>query len=131
MELEVNEVLPHLNQIPSNQETVELWVAGMVEWLNASYGKERLERLRSFVITYIADAVNRRMAKPDTMLISESAGPFRAQWSERSATAGMFLPEEIADLNRVLGVGGARSYRTAAPGRFMLKGGVYDGLSGY
>lgn len=131
MELEANEILPHLNQIPSNPTTVNLWVDGMVEWLNASYDEARLERMRSFVTVYIADAVNRRLAKPDTFLVSESAGPFRAQWSERSARGGMFLPEEIADLNRVLGVGGARSYRTAAPQRVILKGGVVDDLPGY
>lgn len=116
MQIDLDEVLNLLPPEANNDRILVLtWVEGMTEYLNETYDAAKLERLSSFVLSYVVDAIKRRLAKPDTMLISESAGPFRGQWSERSARGGFFLPEELADLNRVLGKTGTRSYRTQAP----------------
>lgn len=110
---ELESLLPPLSS--EDTASCELWVDGAVEFLNETYSTEKLDRLRSFVTGYIVDALKRRLTNPTPAVVREGAGPFSVTYSEHFARGGFFLPEEIADLNRVLGKSGTRSHRTPAP----------------
>lgn len=94
---------------------VQLWCDAAVEYLNAHFSDYKLAAFKSYLTSYIVDAIKRRLSRSDQMLLREQAGPFSATWSERSARGGFFLPEEIEEIRATLGAGGTRTYRTPAP----------------
>ncbi|MEX3609764.1 hypothetical protein VVR12_01790 [Rothia sp. LK2588] len=109
----MKDLLPPLSK--QEEATCDLWVKGVEEFLAATYPIEKLDRLESFVTGYVIDALKRRLSNPNPSVIREGAGPFSVGYSEHFARGGFFLPEEKADLDRVLGRSGTRSYRTPAP----------------
>lgn len=63
----------------------------------------------------MADAIQRRLDKGQQLVDSETSGPFSVRWNAKSNSAAWFLPEELAEMDDLAGLGGARSYRTPAP----------------
>lgn len=119
--VQLNDVEPLLSRAlqESERPRTEAAVAMMWSILSARYSLESLEdpneSLVSTVRLIIASALDRRLTKPNAFIAQETAGPFSVRWSSDATTGGWFLPSELADLDRVFGGGGTRSYRTPAP----------------
>lgn len=96
----------------------EAFVAAMMTLLAGRYGNalaSRWESVEPLVVAYAAAAIDRRFAKVNTLAESETSGPFSVRWSSASTTGAWFLDAELADLDRLFGKGGSRTYRTPAP----------------
>lgn len=96
----------------------EAFVAAMLALLSGRYGDalaSRWESVQPLVVAYVAAAIDRRFAKVNTLAESETNGPFSVRWSSASTTGAWFLDAELADLDRLFGRGGSRTYRTPAP----------------
>lgn len=96
----------------------EAFVAAMLALLSGRYGDalaSRWESVQPLVLAYVAAAIDRRFAKVNTLAESETNGPFSVRWSSSSTTGAWFLDAELADLDRLFGKGGSRTYRTPAP----------------
>lgn len=124
MQVSLENVRPYLGRSlsPAEATRAESMVAAMSALLTARYGdrvaayQERTGGdLFPLIDSYVAAAVERRLAKKNQMAGRESAGPFRVEWDPASSRGGWFLPEELAELDGLLGRGGTRTYRTPAP----------------
>lgn len=96
----------------------EAFVAAMMALLTGRYGAalaSRWDAVEPLVVAYVAAAIDRRFAKVNTLAESETSGPFSVRWSSSSTTGAWFLDAELADLDRLFGKGGSRTYRTPAP----------------
>lgn len=124
MQVSLEDVRPYLGRSLTAAETTraEAMVAAMAALLTARYGgrvaayQERTQQdLMPLVHSYIAASVERKLAKKNQLADSENAGPFSVRWNTASSRGGWFLPEELAELDGLLGMGGTRTYRTPAP----------------
>ncbi len=118
--LTLAEVEPLLSRPLSDAERprAEAFVAAMMALLVGRYGDSltaRWEAVRPLVVAYVAAAIDRRLAKANQAAESETSGPFSVRWSSASSSGAWFLPAELADLDRLFGKGGSRTYRTQAP----------------
>lgn len=118
--LTLAEVEPLLSRPLSDAERprAEAFVAAMMALLVGRYGDSlaaRWEVVKPLVVAYVAAAIDRRLAKPNQAAESETSGPFSVRWSSASSSGAWFLPAELADLDRLFGKGGSRTYRTQAP----------------
>ena len=96
----------------------EAFVAAMMALLVGRYGDSltaRWEAVQPLVVAYVAASIDRRLAKANQAAESETSGPFSVRWSSASSSGAWFLPAELADLDRLFGKGGSRTYRTQAP----------------
>ncbi len=96
----------------------EAFLAAMLALLAGRYGDalaSRWEAVKPLVVAYVAASIDRRFAKVNTLAESETSGPFSVRWSSASTTGAWFLDAELADLDRLFGKGGSRTYRTQAP----------------
>lgn len=124
MQVSLADVQPYLGRSLTSTETTraESMVAAMAALLTARYGtrvaayQERTGTdLLPLFRSYIAAAIERKLAKKNQLADSENAGPFAVRWNTASSRGGWFLPEELAELDGLLGMGGTRTYRTPAP----------------
>ena len=118
--LTLAEVEPLLSRPLSAAERLraEAFIAAMMALLVGRYGDSlaaRWEAVRPLVVAYVASAIDRRLAKANQAAESETSGPFSVRWSSASSSGAWFLPAELADLDRLFGKGGSRTYRTQAP----------------
>lgn len=119
-ELSLEDVEPLLNRSLTDAERprAEAFIAAMFALLTGRYGAvlgERWATVKPLVVAYVAAAIDRRFAKVNTLAESETSGPFSVRWSSASTTGAWFLDAELADLDRMFGKGGSRTYRTPAP----------------
>lgn len=119
-ELSTEDVAPLLNRPLTDVERLraEAFIAAMLALLAGRYGDalaSRWEAVKPLVVAYVAASIDRRFAKVNTLAESETSGPFSVRWSSASTTGAWFLDAELADLDRLFGKGGSRTYRTPAP----------------
>lgn len=103
---------------PEGEALVAAYVDAMAALLRLRYPAatvDQWEAARPLVLVYVAAAVSRRLAKTNEMATSEQSGPFSVRWAASSTEGGLFLGNELADLDKAFGKGGTRSYRTPAP----------------
>lgn len=135
MQVSLEDVQPYLGKSLSPAETTraEAMVAAMAALLTARYGNRvgayqtrTGSDLMPLIDSYIAASIERRLAKKNQLADSENAGPFSVKWNSASSRGGWFLPDELAELDGLLGMGGTRTYRTPAPDnqRFVSTGEV-------
>jgi hypothetical protein len=116
MQITIAQITPFLAKQTTGSDTVRVgaWLGAISAALTARYG-EVATALLPLVHSYTADAVSRRLQPRDRLVAQQSVGPASIRYTEAAGLGGYFLPEELADLDRTIGVAGTRSYRTAAP----------------
>lgn len=121
-------VRPHLPRTLTTAETARAnaWVQAMNVLVTAQYGRkvdDHMTRtgqdIMPLIHSYVANAIERRLSKKNRMADAEGSGPFSVRWNSRSGLFNWFMPEEIAELNSVLGTTGTRTYRTPAPDKII------------
>lgn len=103
---------------------VTAWLPVLALRLNARYG-DRIttepsdtdpvvpENEPAF-ISAAADSIMTRLARPG-LVDSQAVGPANVRYNSRAALLKWFLPEQLDELDAIVGVGNIRSVRTPAP----------------
>jgi len=138
MDLTKEKLAPFLPALRADQETkVEAWITVLGPLLNARYGDAITSEVEPVFVSAAADAIIRRLERPNSGALRERVGPASIDRDARFLLAAWFLPEELAQLDDLMGVGAGviRTHRTPAPDaqRFgnRLREEVDDGISGW
>jgi len=94
---------------------VEAWCPVLGALLTARYGGRITDQVAPVFTSTAADAIGRRIDKPQSMIDRQSVGAASVQWNIRSAVGSWLLPEEVQQLDELVGIGGVRTVRMAAP----------------
>lgn len=116
MELQLSDVQPFLNPnpLPSKKETlVTAWCPVLAALLTARYGGRITEALTLVFVSTAADAIQRRLDKPNRMVNSQAVNGASVSYS--ASLRSWFYEEELAQLDSLVGAGGIRTYRTPTP----------------
>jgi hypothetical protein len=115
VELQLSNVQPFLNPnpLPSKKETlVTAWCPVLAALLTARYGDRITEALKPVFVSTAADAIQRRLDKPNRMVTSQGVNGATVSYS--ASLKAWFYDEELAQLDSLVGSGGIRTYRTPA-----------------
>ena len=117
MDVSLEKVQPLLASPPTaaQKPRIEGWLAALKILLERRYCTSLTPEVEPLFLVTVADAVQRRLDKKQQMVDSENAGPFAVRWNAASSLGSWFLPGEMAGLDDLAGLGGARTYRTPAP----------------
>lgn len=109
---------------PAQTTRVEAWLPVLELRLNARYG-DRITTVPSSTdpvvpanepafVSASADSIMTRLARPG-LVESQAVGPANVRYSSRAALLKWFLPEQLDELDAIVGIGNVRSVRTPAP----------------
>ncbi|MEU4016183.1 hypothetical protein AB0E56_13070 [Microbacterium sp. NPDC028030] len=111
---------PFLPTLTAAQKTrAEAWLPVLALRLNARYG----DRITSppvanptepAFVSAAADAIMTRLTRPG-LVESQAVGPANVRYNARAALLKWFLPEQLDELDAMVGLGNVRSVRMAAP----------------
>lgn len=102
------------NPLPSRKATlVQAWCPVLAALLNARYGDRITEDNQPVFVSTAADAIQRRLDKPNSMVVSQSVNGAAVTYS--ASLRSWFYDAELAQLDALVGVSGARSVRMSAP----------------
>lgn len=116
---------PFLPALTAAQTTrVTAWLPVLALRLNARYG-DRITTEPSGTdpvipanepafISAAADSIMTRLARPG-LVDSQAVGPANVRYNSRAALLKWFLPEQLDELDAIVGSGNVRSVRTPAP----------------
>lgn len=116
---------PFLPTLTTAQTTrVTAWLPVLELRLNARYG-DRITTEPSGTdpvvpanepafISAAADSIMTRLARPG-LIDSQAVGPANVRYNSRAALLKWFLPEQLDELDAIVGLGNVRSVRTPAP----------------
>lgn len=116
MELKLENVQPFLtpNPLPSKRQAlVTAWCPVLLALLNSRYGSRITTELEPIFVSTAADAIQRRLDKPNRMVNSQAVNGASVSYS--ASLRSWFYEEELAQLDSLVGAGGIRTYRTPAP----------------
>lgn len=65
-------------------------------------------------VSAAADSIMTRLARPG-LVDSQAVGPANVRYNSRAALLKWFLPEQLDELDAIVGIGNVRSVRTPAP----------------
>lgn len=109
---------PFLPTLSTAQSTkVNAWITVLGPLLNQRYGEAITTKLEPVFVSAAADAIIRRLERPRSGALRERVGPASIDRDARFLLAAWFLPEELAQLDDLVGAGTGviRSHRTPAP----------------
>lgn len=110
-----NDVSPFLPGLSSAQQTLgQAWLPVLVLHLNARYSDHFTAELKPAFSSAAADAIRTRLDRPG-MILQQSIAGAGVRYADRAALLGWFQPEQLAELDRLCGLGSVRSVRTPAP----------------
>lgn len=116
---------PFLPTLTAAQKTrAEAWLPVLALRLNARYG-DRITTEPSGTdpvippnepafISAAADSIMTRLARPG-LVEAQTIGPANVRYNSRAALLKWFLPEQLDELDAIVGSGNVRSVRTPAP----------------
>lgn len=117
---------PFLPTLTTAQTTrVSAWLPVLELRLNARYG-DRITTMPTGTdpvippnepafVSAAADAIMRKLSQPSAMLDAQTIGPANVRYNARANLLKWFLPEQLDDLDVIVGIGNVRSVRTPAP----------------
>lgn len=118
MDLTREKLGPFLPALTPDQGTkVDAWITVLGPLLNARYGDAITTELEPVFVSAAADAIIRRLGRPRNGAIEERVGPASIKRDPSYLLSQWFLPEELTQLDELVGVGAGtiRSHRTPAP----------------
>ncbi|WIB25424.1 hypothetical protein [Curtobacterium sp. MCSS17_015] len=115
MELTPETVRKFLTPKQAADPRVDAWCPVLAALLTARYGDRITDKVAPVFTSTAADAIGRRIDKPQSMIDRQSVGAASVQWNTRSAIASWLLPEEVQQLDDLVGIGGVRTVRMPAP----------------
>lgn len=111
---------PFLPPLTAAQQTrVSAWLPVLALRLNARYG----DRITSpptanpneaAFVSAAADSIATRLARPG-LVEAQTIGPANVRYNTRASLLKWFLPEQLDELDAMVGLGNVRSVRMAAP----------------
>lgn len=117
---------PFLPTLTAAQTTrAEAWLPVLELRLNARYG-DRITTQPSGTdpvippnepafLSAAADAIVRKLGQPSVAVDAQTIGPANVRYNQRAHLLKWFLPEQLDDLDAIVGVGNVRTVRTPAP----------------
>lgn len=113
----LDKVAPFLPPLTPDQRTrVEAWLEVLEALFDHRYGDDGIPAsVQPMFFSIVADAVKRRLDRPNQTVLRENAGPFGVTYDPASSKGGWFLPAEWQQMDAYCGRGGTRSVRTPAP----------------
>jgi len=112
---------PFLPTLTEAQKTrAEAWLPVLALRLNARYG----DRITSppvvnptepAFVSVAADAIVRKLGQPNVAVDAQTIGPANVRYNQRAHLLKWFLPEQLDELDAIVGSGSIRSVRMAAP----------------
>lgn len=117
LSLTMEDVKPFLPPLTTAQQArVTAWLPVLNLLLDGRYGDKITTERRPVFVSTAADAIERRLSRPSGLIDSQAVGSANVRYNRRATIAVWFLPEELAQLDDVAGLGrGVRSVRTPAP----------------
>lgn len=115
MELTPEKVRPFLTPAQAADSRVDAWCPVLAALLTARYGDRVTATVEPVFVSTVADAIGRRADKKQSQVDRQAVGPASVQWSARSSLGAWLFPEEIAQLDELVGLGGTRTVRMSAP----------------
>lgn len=115
MELTPETVRKFLTPAQAADTRVDAWCPVLAALLTARYGDRVTPAVLPVFQSTAADAIGRRADKKQSQVERQNVGPASVQWSSRSSLTAWLFPEEIAQLDELVGVGGTRTVRMSAP----------------
>lgn len=112
---------PFLPTLSTAQTTkVTAWLPVLALRLNARYGDRitsppALNPNEPAFVAAAADAVMTRLTRPGGQIDSQTIGPANVRYNNRAGLLKWFLPEQLDELDAMVGLGNVRSVRMAAP----------------
>ena len=126
LELTMAKLMPFLPTLTAPQTTkVNAWIPVLQLRLNARYG-DRITTVPSGTdpvvpanepafVSAAADAIMRKLAAPVAMVDAQTIGPANVRYNARAHLLKWFLPEQLDDLDAIVGLGNVRTVRMPAP----------------
>ncbi|WP_404474835.1 hypothetical protein [Microbacterium aerolatum] len=123
--LTMQKLQPFLPTLTAAQTTkVTAWLPVLALRLNARYG-DRITTVPSGTdpvvpaneaafISAAADSIMTRLTRPG-LVEAQTIGPANVRYNARAALLKWFLPEQLDELDAIVGLGNVRSVRMAAP----------------
>lgn len=113
---------PFLPTLTAAQTTkVTAWLPVLALRLNARYGDRittepvgTVPANEPVFISAAADSIMTRLSRPG-LVESQTIGPANVRYNSRAALLKWFLPEQLDELDAMVGLGNVRSVRMAAP----------------
>lgn len=117
LNLTLGDVTPFLPPLNTAQTArVNAWLPVLNVLLDARYGDAITTERRPVFVSTAADAIERRLGKPSGMIDAQAIGPANVRYNRRASLAVWFLPEELAQLDDLAGLGrSVRSVRMPVP----------------
>ncbi|WP_303708420.1 MULTISPECIES: hypothetical protein [Microbacterium] len=123
--LTMQKLQPFLPTLTAAQKTrAEAWLPVLALRLNARYGDRItteptgtdpvVPANEPAFISAAADSIMTRLARPG-LVESQAVGPANVRYNARAALLKWFLPEQLDELDAMVGLGNVRSVRMAAP----------------
>lgn len=113
--LEWSDVEPFATGLTEPQLALgKAWLPVLVLHLNARYSAEFTTTLKPAFASAAADAIRTRLSRPG-MVLQQAVGGASVRYSDRAQLLNWFLPEQLDELDRLVGRGTVRSVRTPAP----------------
>lgn len=105
------------------QSRVTAWLPVLELRLNARYGDRittdptgtDLPANEPAFVSAAADAIMRKLAQPSAMVDAQTIGPANVRYNARAHLLKWFLPEQLDDLDVIVGIGNVRTVRMPAP----------------
>lgn len=94
---------------------VNAWVPVLELRLDARYGDRITTDNEAAFVSAAADSIMTRLARPNGPIDSQTIGPANVRYNARAALLKWFYPEQLDDLDAIVGIGNVRSVRTPAP----------------
>lgn len=94
---------------------VTAWIPVLQLRLNARYGDRITTENEPAFVSAAADSIMTRLERPGGQIDSQTIGPANVRYNTRAALLKWFYPEQLDDLDAIVGLGNVRSVRTPAP----------------
>lgn len=94
----------------------QAWLPVLVLHLNARYSTYFTAETKPAFASAAADAIRTRLNRPG-MVLQQAVGGASVRYSDRAQLLNWFQPEQLAELDILVGRGSVRSVRTPAPDR--------------